>query len=451
MNSMSQIDAIRRRQARRRRGGGGGGPRRDARRAGHRLDRGVRDRRAGRRSPRPDDRRGRDVGAPSAALAQRGRDRVLDFADVARVDLTIDGADEIDDALAARSRARAARCCARRWWRRRATRMVVIADGSKRVDGDRRGDSCRSRCCRSRAPSCRDALGVRSGGARWNGARAIAPTTAIWSPTAASRRSDDRGRPGACGSTRSPGVVGHGLFLDEVDAAYIAIGRRRYATGTSAAVAARGDRRQPDRARGVRSATRARPFMSDTETAAATAAPTLHEDGSPERLDDRHDPHAVDGRGAEGELAAIPARRWRWRRSAIRCGRKFLRYDPAHARLAQPRPLRAVGRPRVDAALCAAPPRRESRRSTPTARRRARKRSASTTSSSSASCRRRRRAIPNIATPPGVETTTGPLGAGLRQFGRHGDRRALAGGALQQARLHAVRPRRLRRCAATAT
>ena len=73
--------------------------------------------------------------------------------------------------------------------------------------------------------------------------------------------------------------------------------------------------------------------------------------------DDRHDPHAVDGRGAEGQfgpsrhadgagagrlhaVVAIPALRSR------------------QARLAQPRPLRAVGRPCVDAALFAAPPRR---------------------------------------------------------------------------------------------
>ncbi len=35
---------------------------------------------------------------------------------------------------------------------------------------------------------------------------------------------------------------------------------------------------------------------------------------------------------------------------------------------------------------------------------------------------------------PGVETTTGPLGPGLRQCGRHGDRRSAAGGPIQPAR-----------------
>ena len=33
---------------------------------------------------------------------------------------------------------------------------------------------------------------------------------------------------------------------------------------------------------------------------------------------------------------------------------RFLKFDPADPALARPRPLRAVGRPRLDAALCAA-------------------------------------------------------------------------------------------------
>ena len=51
---------------------------------------------------------------------------------------------------------------------------------------------------------------------------------------------------------------------------------------------------------------------------------------------------------------AIPACRWAWRTSRPCCSREVLRFDAADARLAEPRPLRAVGRPRLDAALCAA-------------------------------------------------------------------------------------------------
>ena len=44
------------------------------------------------------------------------------------------------------------------------------------------------------------------------------------------------------------------------------------------------------------------------------------------------------------------------------------------------------------------------------------------------------RATPSAATRPGVEMTTGPLGQGVAQRRRHGDRRALPRGALQPAR-----------------
>ena len=58
-----------------------------------------------------------------------------------------------------------------------------------------------------------------------------------------------------------------------------------------------------------------------------------------------------------------PGRRWRWRPAAYALWQRFLRFDPAAADLAQPRPLRALGRPRLDAAvLDAAPDRRAGRR-----------------------------------------------------------------------------------------
>ncbi len=51
----------------------------------------------------------------SEALGRSLGIAMLDFADVPRVDLTIDGADAIDDRLYAVKGA-AGRCCARRWW-----------------------------------------------------------------------------------------------------------------------------------------------------------------------------------------------------------------------------------------------------------------------------------------------------------------------------------------------
>ena len=88
----------------------------------------------------------------------------------------------------------------------------------------------------------------------------------------------------------------------------------------------------------------------------ATTAPA---EGRPaaRRAVRQHDPHARDGRGAEGEL----------RPSRHADGARPDRLRPLHARhapraraprLAQPRPLRPERRPRVDAALRDAPPHR---------------------------------------------------------------------------------------------
>ena len=74
---------------------------------------------------------------------------------------------------------------------------------------------------------------------------------------------------------------------------------------------------------------------------------------------------------------------------------------PASARLARPRPLRAVGRARLDAALRAPAPHRLSRHDD------------GPSSSASASSAAAPPAIPSAAMRSGIETTTGPLGQGL--------------------------------------
>ncbi len=112
----------------------------------------------------------------------------------------------------------------------------------------------------------------------------------------------------------------------------------------------------------------------------------------------QHDPHALDRRDPEGQLgppghadgagagrlhalAALPALR------------------PRRPDLARPRPLRALRRPRLDAALLAAPPGRGARRSIPTTRSSATPPSRSTTSRASASSTRARPATPSTAGP----------------------------------------------------
>ena len=91
----------------------------------------------------------------------------------------------------------------------------------------------------------------------------------------------------------------------------------------------------------------------------------------------------------------------------------FLRFDPAGPDLAQPRPLRALGRPCLDAAvLAAAPDRRQGGEQGLRDARRA-VGAAGRHQDSSASWTASARAIPSTAGPSGVETTTGPLGQGV--------------------------------------
>jgi ribose 5-phosphate isomerase A len=142
---------------------------------------------------------------------------MLDFAAVERVDLTIDGADEIDD------RCRAIKGAGGAMLREKTVaaasrRMIVIADGSKQVA--RLGGvpvpveilpfACASvLAALGGEPVLRLADGkpYRTDNGNW-----IADVRYdLADPAAIARHLD-----------AIPGVLGHGLFLDEVDAAYLA-------------------------------------------------------------------------------------------------------------------------------------------------------------------------------------------------------------------------------------
>ncbi|WP_374942403.1 ribose-5-phosphate isomerase RpiA [Sphingomonas sp.] len=152
----------------------------------------------------------------TARLAASCGITVTDFADVARIDLAIDGADEIDEGLRAIKGAGGA-MLREKVVAAAADRMIVIADASKR-----RASIGGAPVPVELLPFARaftvaklQALGasvvVRSG-YRTDGGNLVADCTFATMP-------DPEALARAIAAI--PGALGHGLFLSEVDAAYI--------------------------------------------------------------------------------------------------------------------------------------------------------------------------------------------------------------------------------------
>lgn len=159
----------------------------------------------------------------SARQAQGLGITLLDMADVAAIDLTIDGADEIDARLFAIKGAGGA-MTREKIVATASARMVVIADGSKRV-----GAIGAAAVPVEVLPFARSFVEDRM--------RRLGATAALRQGAEGAYRTDSGNlvidacfgtlpEPRALASALDalPGVIGHGLFLTEVHAAYIATG-----------------------------------------------------------------------------------------------------------------------------------------------------------------------------------------------------------------------------------
>lgn len=153
----------------------------------------------------------------SAELARSLGIIVHDFAQVTAVDLTIDGADEIDDRLFAIKGAGGA-MLREKIVAVASRRMVVVADGSKRV----------TRIGAARVPVeilpfarafAVDRLKALSAAVSLREAY-LTDNGNLVADCAFPGMDEPRGLAAAIAAI--PGVVGHGLFLDEVAAAYVA-------------------------------------------------------------------------------------------------------------------------------------------------------------------------------------------------------------------------------------
>lgn len=153
----------------------------------------------------------------SEALARSLGIAMLDFADVPRLDLTIDGADEIDARFFAIKGAGGA-MLREKVVAAASDRMVVVADASKRVSA-----IGAAAVPVEILPFARDSILARLGeGAvlRQRDGAAYETDNGNW--IADCRLSLDDPLKTAAWLDGIAGVLGHGLFLAEVDAAYIA-------------------------------------------------------------------------------------------------------------------------------------------------------------------------------------------------------------------------------------
>jgi ribose 5-phosphate isomerase A len=157
--------------------------------------------------------------AASASLARSLGIAVRNFADVRRVHLTIDGADEIDGDCRAIKGAGGA-MLREKIVAAASDRMIVIADGSKRVAGI--GEAALP-------------VEVLPFAASYVAGRLEAMFGTVTARDGGRYRTDNGGLVFDCHGARDrdwpalatslsaiPGVLGHGLFLTEIDAAYIA-------------------------------------------------------------------------------------------------------------------------------------------------------------------------------------------------------------------------------------
>ena len=152
----------------------------------------------------------------SEALARACGIALRDFAEVARVDLTIDGADELDDALRAIKGAGGA-MVREKIVASASDRMVVIADGSKRVRTIG-GAAVPVEVLPFAGAYVAGVLASSFADVRMRKGRTDNGNLIL----------DCRGTSGsdwdqmAARLSAVPGVIGHGLFLGQVDAAYVA-------------------------------------------------------------------------------------------------------------------------------------------------------------------------------------------------------------------------------------
>ncbi|HWK36030.1 ribose-5-phosphate isomerase RpiA [Sphingomonas sp.] len=153
----------------------------------------------------------------SEAMARAAGITLRDFADLSDVDLAIDGADEIDDGLRCIKGAGGA-MLREKIVATAARRMVVVADGSKRV------------AALGRAPVPVEVLPFALAFARAR-LEALGARVTLRMAVATPYRTDQGNPvldcafpalPDPAAIAAIPGVLGHGLFLTEVDAAWIA-------------------------------------------------------------------------------------------------------------------------------------------------------------------------------------------------------------------------------------